>query len=149
MSFVLFQAGYRAEPRTAARRIWWMIFTLVPLGLVAAMLITGAIASWIELSDQESPEPGVDLVGSLVLTVYGLVATVAWLAGLVYGVYRLREQRAGERHAREQRARAAHDRECAMAELEARRELRARESAAYACRRAAQDEHREARRRRR
>ncbi|WP_033349543.1 hypothetical protein [Leucobacter salsicius] len=140
MSAALFQAGYRKQPRTAARRIVWMVVTLVPFGVFAGFMVTGAVANWLLLS-RDVPAQAAGTVPTLLdtwmLTAYGVVATLAWVIVLVLGVRRVQEQRARERCARARRDRDDLERTARSAQFAARREQRATEQAAYERRKAA------------
>lgn len=46
MSFVLFSAGRRHAPRTAARRVLWGVLALAPLGGIGAAFTIGAVLGW-------------------------------------------------------------------------------------------------------
>lgn len=95
MSFVLFEMGRSRPPRTAKRRIMWMIVTLVPLAVIAGLMTAGAVSNWIALDRGAVPAPGLgDTIG---LTVCGGIGLLVFVVVLVLGVRRVREQRVTER----------------------------------------------------
>jgi len=90
VSFVLFQAGNRRPPRTAARRILWGVVTLVPLGAIAAALTVGAIQGW-------TGEQALTESDTLWLTVWAAGMDLVFVSVLVGGVIAVTRHLAQER----------------------------------------------------
>lgn len=93
MSFVLFQAGRRRPPRTAARRVVWGIVTLLPLGVIAACLTVGAILGWMG-------EVALSSSDRLWLTVFAAGFDLVFVLTLVLGTIGVTRQFAQERSTR-------------------------------------------------
>lgn len=90
----MYQLGKSRPPRTAARRVGWMVVTLGFLGVVVGFMLAGAISNWFALGRGVVPAP--DLSETVLLTLLGVVGAVLFMVTLVLGVRRVREQRAVE-----------------------------------------------------
>lgn len=97
MPAALFHNGGRKAPRSARRRLGWMIVTLVPFGALAALLAFHAVTSWIARGQEEAPIP--DLGDTVRLTVIAAAMLVMLVLWTTVGIARIREQRSAERRA--------------------------------------------------
>ncbi|MFK4731256.1 hypothetical protein ROT00_16325 [Agromyces mediolanus] len=99
MSGALFHAGNRTAPRTAGRRIVWMVVTLVPLGALATVFTVAAVSAW-----ADGGPPPRELGEAVQFTVIAAISGLFFLITAIGGVVRVREQLREERAQREQRA---------------------------------------------
>lgn len=97
MSSVLFHAGQRKPPRTAARRLLWAIVTLVPLGVIAVCLTVGVVLGW-------TGEVAMSGSDSLWLTVFAVILDLVFVLTLIFGAIRVTQQFAQERAASQKSA---------------------------------------------
>lgn len=94
MSWALFQLGAKRPPRTARRRLAWIIVTVPTFAAVAAVLVRGAVQEWTLLA---AGGEDASIWSAMLLSILGLLAAFSVIGTAIIGAARYREQRAEER----------------------------------------------------